>query len=80
MDPHVHGSPGPPESKPKQHLDRSSRFLQGSQVRQIERQTDRPTDHATWSVTIGRIYVRSTAMRLIINTLMTNTDTQKQHV
>jgi len=28
--------------------------------------TDRPTDHATWSVTIGRIYVRSTAMRPII--------------
>ena len=27
------------------------------------RQTDRPTDHATRSVTIGRIYVRSTAMR-----------------
>jgi len=26
------------------------------------RQTDRPTDHATRSVTIGRIYVRSTAM------------------
>jgi len=25
--------------------------------------TDRPTDHATRSVTIGRIYVRSTAMR-----------------
>jgi len=24
--------------------------------------TDRPTDHATRSVTIGRIYVRSTAM------------------
>jgi len=25
--------------------------------------TDRPTDHATRSVAIGRIYVRSTAMR-----------------
>jgi len=25
--------------------------------------TDRPTDHGTWSVTIGNIYVRSTAMR-----------------
>jgi len=25
--------------------------------------TDRPTDHATRLVTIGRIYVRSTAMR-----------------
>jgi len=29
--------------------------------------TDRPTDHATQSVTIGRIYVCSTAMRPIIN-------------
>ena len=28
-----------------------------------DRQTDRPTDHATRSVTIGSIYVRSTAMR-----------------
>jgi len=27
------------------------------------RPTDRPTDHATQSVRIGRIYVRSTAMR-----------------
>jgi len=28
-----------------------------------DRQTDRPTDHATQAVTIGHIYVRSTAMR-----------------
>ena len=35
--------------------------------------TDRPTDHATRSVTIGRIYVRSTAMRPIIIKLP-NTD------
>jgi len=28
-----------------------------------DRQTDRPTDHATRSVRIGRIYVRSTVMR-----------------
>jgi len=28
-----------------------------------DRQTDRPTDHATRSVRIGRIYLRSTAMR-----------------
>ena len=27
-----------------------------------DRQTDRPTDHATWSVMIGCIYVHSTAM------------------
>jgi len=31
--------------------------------RQTDRETDRPTDRATRSVTIGRIYVRSTAMR-----------------
>jgi len=28
-----------------------------------DRETDRPTDHATRSVTTGRIYLRSTAMR-----------------
>jgi len=28
-----------------------------------DRLTDRPTDHATQSVRIGRIYIRSTAMR-----------------
>ena len=28
-----------------------------------DRQTDRPTVHATRSVTVGRIYVRSTTMR-----------------
>ena len=28
-----------------------------------DRRTDRWTDHATRSVTVGRIYVRSTAMR-----------------
>jgi len=28
-----------------------------------DQQTDRPTDHATRSVRIGRIYVRSTVMR-----------------
>jgi len=28
-----------------------------------DRPSDRPTDHATWSVTIGRIYVCSTAKR-----------------
>jgi len=31
--------------------------------RETDRQTDRPTDHAARSVRIGRIYVRSTAMR-----------------
>jgi len=34
--------------------------------------TDRPTDHATRSVTIDRIYVRSTAMRSNNNILTAN--------
>jgi len=33
-----------------------------------DRPTDRPTDHATPSEIIGRIYVRSTAIRPVINT------------
>ena len=37
----------------------SAVFLQGSVG---DRPTERPTDHATQSVTIGGIYVRSTAM------------------
>jgi len=32
-------------------------------VQQTDRGTDRPTDHAARSVTIGRTYVRITAMR-----------------
>jgi len=43
------------------HLGRFSRFAWLTSV--TDRQTDRPTDHATRSVTIGRIYVRGTAMR-----------------
>jgi len=41
-----------PSSQRQRHLDRFSR---GSL-------NDRPTDHATWLVTIGGIYVRSTVM------------------
>jgi len=44
-----------------------SAVLAGSLVRPI----DRRTDHATRSVTIGRIYVRITAMRPNNNKLMT---------
>jgi len=47
-------------SRPKQHLDRFSRFCR---AHDRDRPTDRQTDHATRSVTVGRIYVRSTAMR-----------------
>jgi len=62
LDPHlIHGSLGPPESpQPKGHLDRCSRFCRLTNV--TDRPTDTPTDHATRSVTLGRIYVRSTAM------------------
>jgi len=62
IDPHlIHGSLGPSECSTQTGLFRSVQpFLQGSLVRQIDRQTNRPTDHATRSVSIGRIYVRST--------------------
>jgi len=49
-----------PSPKPKWHLDRFSRFCI---VHHCDRSTDRPTNHATQSVTIVRIYVRSAAMR-----------------
>jgi len=49
-----------PSPQSKRHLDRFSRFCRAHYC-------NWPTDHATRSVTIGRIYVRSTAMRPIIN-------------
>jgi len=45
---------------PKRHLNRFSGFCK---AHDRDRPTDRRTDHATLSVTIGRIYVSSTAMR-----------------
>ena len=45
-----------------------------------DRQTDRPTDHATRSVTIGRIYVRSTAMRPKNCTELSLSVSARQHV
>jgi len=61
----IHAFISPPKSTSKQHLDRYSRFCWADDC---DRQTDRQTDHATPSVTIGCIYVvlshlRSTAMR-----------------
>jgi len=44
--------------QPKRHLDRFSVFEGLTSV------TDRQTDHASRSVTIVLIYIRSTAMRL----------------
>jgi len=49
---------GPPESTTQTASRSVQPFLQGS----LLRQTDRRTDLATRSVTIGRIYVRNTAM------------------
>jgi len=60
----THAYLGSPESTTKTASRSVQPFLQGSRLWQTNRQTDRPTDrHATWSVTVGRIYVRSTAMR-----------------
>jgi len=52
-----------PSPKPKRHIDRFSHFAELTSV--TDRQTDGPTDYATRSVTISRIYVRSTAMQPI---------------
>jgi len=48
----IHSSLGAPEASTQTALERFSRFYTAHYY-------DRPTDHATWSVTIGRIYVRS---------------------
>ena len=57
----LHGSLGPPESSTQTTSRSVQPFLQG--LLYCGRPTDRPTDHASRSVTVGRIYVRSTAMR-----------------
>jgi len=58
LDPHLmRGSVGTRESSTEMESRSVQPFLQGSLVWQ----TDWPTDHATRSVTIGRIYVHSTA-------------------
>jgi len=63
---HSHGDPhsAPPhlihDGLSKRYLDQFSRLCR---CHDRDWQTDRPTDHATRSVPIGRIYVRSTAMR-----------------
>ena len=61
LDPHlIHSSRGAPEPSTQRHLDRFSRFCRTDYS---DRPTDRPIDRTTRYVTIGRIYVRSTAMR-----------------
>jgi len=54
-----------PSRHPKRHLDRLSGFSGPTIVtdQQADRQTNRRTNHASRSVTTGRVYVRSTAMR-----------------
>ena len=68
LEPHlIHRSLGSPESSSQTASLTVQLFLQGHSVTLvIDRQTDRPTDHANRSVTIDRTYVglRSTAMRL----------------
>ena len=51
----IHASLAHPSPQHKRHLDRFSRLPVFAGLTTV---TDRPTDHATWSVTIGRIYVR----------------------
>jgi len=56
--PHLtHASFSPPESTSHTAYRSVQPFLQGSRLWQTDRQTDRPSDHATPSVTTGRIYV-----------------------
>jgi len=55
----IHGSLCTPKSSTQTASRSVQPFLQGSLVWQ----TDRPTDHATRSITIGCIYERSTTMR-----------------
>jgi len=56
--------PGP---QPKRHLDRFSRFCR---AHYCDRLPDRPTDHATRSVTIGRIGVCMRTARQPNNTIL----------
>ena len=58
----IRGSLGRPESSTQTESRSVQPFLQASLLWQVDRQTDRHTDDATRSVTIGRIHLRSTAM------------------
>jgi len=49
-----------PNPQPKRNLNRFSQFCS---AHYCDRPTDRPTDHATWSVTIVRTDTHSTAMQ-----------------
>jgi len=58
--PSIHASLAHLSPQPKRHVDRFSCFCRADYC---DRQTDGQTNHATRSITIGRIYVRSTSMR-----------------
>jgi len=59
MSPWAHPSP-----HPKQHIDRFSRLCRAhDRDRQTDRQNDISSVHTTPSVTVGRVYVSTTAMR-----------------
>jgi len=70
LDPHLmHGSLGPPESSTETASQSVQPFFSG-----LTSVTDQQTDHGTQSVTVGRIYVSSTAMQPN-NTTVINTRT-----
>jgi len=59
----------PPSPQPKLHLELFSSFAGLTIV--TDTQTDRQTDHLTPSVTLGPIYLRSTAMQPRISNIIT---------
>jgi len=61
---------GQPKHHHQRHPDRFSRFAE------ITSMTDRPTDNATRSVTIGRIYVRNNSVQRFAS-LETSDDKEK---
>jgi len=73
FEPHlIHGSSSPP--RVHNANGKSIRSAVFCRAHDRDRPTDRQTDHATPSVTIGRIYVRSTAMRpnLLVGSMYTS--------
>jgi len=62
-----YGGSGPPSNTwfpgPTQVLNPNGILISAAVFAGLSSVTDRPTDHATRSITIGRIYVRTTAMR-----------------
>jgi len=61
------GGSGPPSTtwfpRPTEVLNPDGSSIGAAVFAGLTSVTDKQTDHPTWSVRIGRIYVRSTAMR-----------------